>query len=684
MTRRWWRGPSIAVAVMVLAAGLSAQSGSQRSMTLVDLMEVPRVIDPQLSPDGRAVLYQLNRADWKANRRVGHIWRQDLAGGPPVQLTFGDTGETTPRWSPDGKTILFLARRGENPDTQIHVMPADGGEAKALTRHATGVASPVWAPDSSAVYFLASDAKTADDRERERLRDDAYAFEENYKQRHLWKVTVATAAEQRITNGDASVLDYRLSRDGRRLALHRAPSPLVGESYRSEVWVMDATGENGLALTSNAVEETEAQLSPDNTQVLFIAEANRQFEPYYSSTVFVAPAGGGQPRALLPDFKYPIDRAAWGPDGRSILAVVNMGVHSEIFQIDVAAAAARQLTDGRHAIQFWSLAPEAARMVWQFDEPTRFGDVWTLAVPTDRAKGTAGAEPTRVTGVYDAYARDFRLPRQDKITWKSPDGTTIEGLMFRPLDEQPGRPAPLVVQMHGGPQDSDKFGFWGWNDYIQVLTAKGYAVLRPNYRGSTGYGNAFLRDMVGGYFKNAHLDVLAGVDFLIKEGIADPDRLVLMGFSAGAHLTNKLITYTDRFKAASSAAGAANWTSMYAQTDTRVSRNVWFGGTPWQKNAPSDVYWEQSPLKHVANVKTPTLFLAGESDARVPLPQSVEMHRALKANGVPTKLYVAPREAHNWGELRHQLFKGNAELEWFERFALGREYVWEKAPDGSK
>jgi dipeptidyl aminopeptidase/acylaminoacyl peptidase len=286
--------------------------------------------------------------------------------------------------------------------------------------------------------------------------------------------------------------------------------------------------------------------------------------------------------------------------------------------------------------------------------------------------------------VYDACARDFRLPRQDKITWKSPDGTTIEGLLFRPLDEQPGRPAPLVVQMHGGPQDSDKFGFWGWNDYIQVLTAKGYAVLRPNYRGSTGYGNAFLRDMVGGYFKNAHLDVLAGVDFLIKEGIADPDRLVLMGFSAGAHLTNKLITYTDRFKAASSAAGAANWTSMYAQTDTRVSRNVWFGGTPWQKNAPSDVYWEQSPLKHVANVKTPTLFLAGESAARVPLPQSVEMHRALKANGVPTKLYVAPREAHNWGELRHQLFKGNAELEWFERFALGREYVWERAPDGSE
>jgi dipeptidyl aminopeptidase/acylaminoacyl peptidase len=162
--------------------------------------------------------------------------------------------------------------------------------------------------------------------------------------------------------------------------------------------------------------------------------------------------------------------------------------------------------------------------------------------------------------------------------------------------------------------------------------------------------------------------------------VADPDRLAKMGWSAGGHMTNKIITFTDRFKAASSGAGAANWVSMYAQSDTRFYRTPWFGGTPWQKNAPLEKYWNDSPLKYVSNVKTPTIFLVGEEDARVPSPQSVEMYRALKSNGVPTRLYLAPREPHGWSELRHQLFKINAELEWFEKYVTGRAYEWTVAP----
>jgi dipeptidyl aminopeptidase/acylaminoacyl peptidase len=171
---------------------------------------------------------------------------------------------------------------------------------------------------------------------------------------------------------------------------------------------------------------------------------------------------------------------------------------------------------------------------------------------------------------------------------------------------------------------------------------------------------------------------------VIKLGVADPDRLAAMGWSAGGHMTNKLITFTDRFKAASSGAGAANWVSMYAQSDVRSYRTPWFGGTPWQKNAPIDAYWNNSPLKDIANVKTPTIFLVGENDPRVPLPQSVEMHRGLKSNGIPTHLYTAPREPHGWQELRHQLFKQNVELEWFEKYVTKRPYTWEKAPGDPK
>jgi len=293
---------------------------------------------------------------------------------------------------------------------------------------------------------------------------------------------------------------------------------------------------------------------------------------------------------------------------------------------------------------------------------------------------TGSSSPAQVTHVFDSLAREYKLPKAEAIQWKGADGATVEGILYYPIDYQPGQKYPLAVQTHGGPQASDKFGFGSWGNYVQVLTAKGYAVLQPNYRGSTGYGDAFLRDMVGHYFKNAHLDVMTGVDEVIKRGIADPDRLVKMGWSGGGHMTNKIITFTDRFKAASAGAGAANWISMYAQSDVRTYRTPWFGGTPWQKNMPFDAYWNNSPLKDIANVKTPTIFLVGEKDVRVPMPQSVEMYRALKSNGIPTHLYVAPREPHGWQELRHELFKMNVELEWFEKYATKRPYVWEKAP----
>jgi dipeptidyl aminopeptidase/acylaminoacyl peptidase len=278
--------------------------------------------------------------------------------------------------------------------------------------------------------------------------------------------------------------------------------------------------------------------------------------------------------------------------------------------------------------------------------------------------------------------KTYAIPRQEKVTWKGKDGTTIEGLLFYPANYVAGTKYPLVVQMHGGPYESDKFGAGPGLllSYFPVLTGKGWFVFRPNYRGSTGYGNGFYREPVNGYFKNMQFDVMTGVDALIKQGLVDSDRMVVMGWSAGGHLTNKLVTMTTRFKAASAGAGGADWLSLYSQSDTRDNRTLWFGGTPWQKNAPLAMFWNHSPIKDASNVKTPTLFFVGENDARVPLPQSVEMYRALKSHGVPTHLYVAPREGHQWLEFRHQIFKANTELAWFSHYALGTSYTAEVAP----
>ncbi len=666
------------------SAARSVAAQSPRAMTLIDLLNVPQLSDPQLSPDGRSVAYVLAEADWKANRRISHIWRASADGTGTVQMTNGKDGERLPRWSPDGQTLAFLARRAALPDekeddlkTQIYLLRNDGGEARALTTHAASISDLEWAPDGRTIYFVAEDPRSDAEKKRQAARDDVYAFDENFKQRHLWKVQVDTGRAQRVTSGDSSILEFALSRDGKRIAFRRGPTPLVGESDQAEVWVMDASGENATQLTANSVPEANALLSPDGTQVLFLAQANERFETYHNRKVFVVPASGGTVRVLTATLPYEVERAAWSADGKSIYFTANTGVEDQLFRLPASGGKAEALTRGQHSFNGWAYEPSADRHLLALDQPDNPGDLWTLP-------GAGGASPARVTRVFEHLAREFHLPRQERVEWKGADGVRVEGLLFYPLDYRQGERYPLVVQTHGGPQASDKYGFGGWSDYVQVLAAMGYAVLRPNYRGSTGYGDAFLRDMVGSYFKNSHLDVIAGVDHLVKIGIADPDRLVKMGWSGGGHMTNKVITFTDRFKAASSGAGASNWVSMYGQSDVRTYRTPWFGGTPWQANAPIDVYWEHSPLKYAANVKTPTIFLVGERDVRVPMPQSVEMHRALKSNGVPTKLWVAPREPHGWQELRHELFKMNVELDWFEKHARGRSYTWEQAPESDR
>src|SRR5476649_2073656 len=269
---------------VVSALPASAQpqpQATKRPMTLMDLAELRRigVGTTQLSPDGRTLVYMLSTTDWKSGRSIYHLWKQNVGGGAPTQLTFTETGDIPAgvRWSPDGKTLLFMR------DGQIWLLPADGGEPRALTKHATNVSQPAWTPDGATVYFLASDPQTPDERERTRLRDDVRGFEEDYKQRRLWKIVVSTGAETQLTSGDFTVMEYRLSTDGKRMAMQRAPSPLSGDAYRGEVWVMDANAENARVLTSNAIEEFGLELSPDNSQILFRGDAGDQFEPTYNT-----------------------------------------------------------------------------------------------------------------------------------------------------------------------------------------------------------------------------------------------------------------------------------------------------------------------------------------------------------------------------------------------------------------
>ena len=662
------------VALTALAAASVAVAQEKRPMTIIELLDVPSVGSPRLSPDGTELLYTRADTDWKKNGRTTHIHRIGTDGSGEVQLTNGEHGESSPRWSPDGMRVAFLARRGESPFTQIYLMRNRGGEASPLTEHGSSVQSIAFAPDGEHIYFLAPNPKSAEEKKKDDLQDDVFAFDEDYKQRHLFRVATSGEAPveaERITEGDYSVVEFRLSHDGARIAHSRAPSPLYDNRDEGEVWIMDADGGNALRLTDNTVSEFGAQLSPDGMTVMFLSDSSAEFETYYNDNIFVVPATGGAHRLLYEDMPHEVNGAHWAPDG-SIYFTANTGIRTQLFHAGMDDEAPVALTDGDHSLSGWSFEASAGKHVFGRNTRENAGDIHLLAAN--------GGEPVQVTRVFDYLDETFLLPVQEAVRWNGEDGVEVEGLLYYPLDYREGQRYPLVVQTHGGPAASDKFGFGRWSSYVQVLTARGYFVFKPNYRGSTGYGDDFLRDMVGHYFNQAHLDVMTGVDHLIALGLVDGDRMAKMGWSGGGHMTNKIITHTDRFKAAASGAGAVNWISMYGQSDVRIYRTPWFGGTPWQEDAPIDTYWGHSPLKDIYKVTTPTIVLVGENDVRVPPPQSVELYRALKTNGVDTHLYIAPREPHGWRELRHELFKVNVEIDWFERHVRGIEYEWETAP----
>ena len=654
----------------------SFAAAQQRPMTIVDLIDVANLRDPQLSPDGSQIVYVRSDADWDENKTISHIWRVGAEGGDPIQLTSGEDGESSPRWSPDGSRVAFLAKRGEDEKTQIYLLNSSGGEGRRLTEHPASVEEIEWSPDGQWIYFLAENEETDAGQAPVKIDEDdhIYAFDENWQPSHIWSVNVESGATERITDGEFSVRGFDLTRDGSQMIVRRAPSPLLDDSQLSEIWLMDARGGNPQQLTENRVSESSVDLSPNGDRLLFVANANADFDFYYNDKLFVMPAAGGTPEVLLPDLPHEINAAEWSDDGNSIFFLANTGVRQELFEVEVDSREVRQLTEGDHTVSSWDYAPGLDRHVFTISSPVNAGDIYTLSADGRRA------EPQRVTRIFDYLAEEYQLPRVEAVRWQGEDGAEVEGLVFYPIGYQPGQRYPLVVQTHGGPAASDKFDWFYSGNYEPVLAAHGYMVLQPNYRGSTGYGDEFLRDMVGNYFNQAHKDVMAGVDYLIEQGMADPDRLAKMGWSAGGHMTNKLITYTDRFKAASSGAGAINWLSMYGQSDTRIYRTPWFGGTPWQEDAPIERYLADSPLTEIHKVTTPTIVLVGEEDDRVPMPQSVELYRALKSNGVPTHLYIAEGQGHGWRELQQRLFKANVELDWFERWVRNQEYAWEASP----
>jgi dipeptidyl aminopeptidase/acylaminoacyl peptidase len=697
------------VAVLALALGTAAQQ--KRPMMFMDVMEMRSVGNGSISPDGKWVLYTVSIPQWKAGSRFTDIFVAAADGSsPPRQMTYTqEKNESSPEWARDSRSFAFLSDR-DGPN-QLYWMRADGGEARKVsdakdgvnafgfsrdgrwlafsagkaeerqlwlvdlrkddppaqfTKHATPIGSWDWSPDSARIFFVSLDSVDKDDQKRREKKFDVRIVDPQRPPDHLWSVAIADKAEKRWTSGDAYGVDeFSFSEDAKLVAFRsRSTKRYAGglDANESEIYLLTLGSGEIRRVTENSVGEGGFRISPDGKWLAFTAPD--EFTFMRNTKFYVASTSGGPSRKLLSDWDHSAGTPSWSADSSMIYFTEGIGADQHWFGVTVADGKVTQLTRERGVLA-GRFDRETGMFLYTFTDPAQPADYY-VARPETISQRSRWA---RVSNANPQVA-GFQLGEYETVTWKGTDGRTVEGVLVKPVGYEAGKRYPLIVQLHGGPASAYTNSFSGGHGtYTNIFAANGYAVLQPNYRGSDNYGEKFRMEISGDYFRQAYDDIIAGVDSLIARGLVDPDKLGMMGWSAGGHWSNWTLTHSDRFKAISTGAGAMNWISMYAQTDTQATREFYFKGKPWEN---WDHYVEVSPLRYIQNAKTPTLIHVCAGDPRVPKPQSDELHMALKKLGVPVEYIVYPQNTHGITDPRYQMVKMVAEFHWFEKWIKGK------------
>ena len=654
----------------------AATAQPKRAMTVDDVIDLVQLSAPRISPDGRRVLYTVSEVGkWKDNKRVTSIWIVD-ADGANARRFLAHEKDQAAAWSPDGRFIAFLGSRDtagkDNDDgvVDIWTIPVDGGEASKLTDHKSKIRAFEWTKDSASIVFLAERVKPESQKAAEKAGDDAIFVDEgaNGQERaefsELWRVTMADKREQRVTHDDALLIDsFRVSPDARSVAMIFRRDNTRNGQYRGEVAVVDvATGAQRMVTRNNAPEQN-VQWSPEGKALSFLAPSDTSWD-LAEDKLWVVPAeGGGEPRKVSSSFEGAIGPYSWSADGQAILFGASTRARGGVFRMAVANGAVTPIARGDWSGRMESVSADGRRGVAVISTPSSPAEVHLIDLTTGKT--------TPITRA-NAKASAFALAEFKAITWKSKDGLEVEGMLWLPTGYQAGTKLPLLLSVHGGPAGAWDVSFRGIN---HVYTSLGWAVLEPNVRGSSSYGDALLRgnmkDIGGGDYQ----DLMSGVDKLIADGIADPEHLAIRGWSYGGILGGWTLTQTSRFKAASLGAMVADWASEYAMGFNHDVRLWYIGGTPWDS---ADAYRRQSSYTHIARVTTPTLLLHGERDTTDTIGQSMIYYQGLKDRGVPTRFIRFPREPHGFREPHHVRIRDAEEISWLMKHARGIDW---KAPE---
>jgi dipeptidyl aminopeptidase/acylaminoacyl peptidase len=618
---------------------------------------------PRVSPDGKRVVYTVNEAVMTADKSefVTQIWLANITTKQNIQLTFGEKSSTNPKWSPDGNWIAFTSNRKDNRN-QLYLLSLNGGEAEPLTDGKSAVSNFEWSPDGRSIAFTMSDPKTEEEEKNDKGRNDFRWVDENVKLARLYVLPIQKDANgkrepRKLTTANYHVETFDWSGDGSRIAFSHVKSPVVNDWPTSDIEIVEVASGNVTMLANSPAAETSPIYSHDGKWIAISATDNPPTWPG-ASFIQIYPANGGQPKVLATSFDAGPGVAGWSSDNKRIYFSEPKGTGTQIYAVDVAANRIEEIKTTPAVIGALNLNNSGNTFAFVRQTSDTPGDVFVASV--------ADFNPVQITTV-NADLKTPPVGRTEVISWKSKDGKQIEGLLTYPVGYQAGQKVPLILNVHGGPAGVFQQTFIGGRGVYPLATfaARGYAILRPNPRGSSGYGMEFRHANRKDWGFGDYQDLMTGVDRVIEMGVADPERLGVMGWSYGGFMTSWIVTQTSRFKAASAGAPVTNLMSFNGTADIPAFVPDYFGGQFWEV---MDDYQKHSPMFQVKNVTTPTMIQHGEADIRVPISQGYEFYNALKVKGVPTRMLVLPRQPHGPNEPKMQLAVMKANLEWFEKY----------------
>jgi dipeptidyl aminopeptidase/acylaminoacyl peptidase len=652
----------------------AASGFAQRSVNSDDLARVRDVGDPQLSPDGEWVAYTVTVPDTAKDQDDSDLWLAGWDGAQQIRLTRSPADEHAPRWSPDGRRLAFLSNRDDPHEVdQLWLLDRAGGEPERLTELPGGVTDLAWSPDGQRLALIVSDAdpdaKVAGDtttRTPKPIVIDRFQFKEDetgwlrQQHDHLYLFELATRTATQLLPGEYDEGAPSWSPDGRSIAFVSRRRPDYDRTDNFDLYVVAATaGAEPRQLTTFEGADQDPEWgsrapawSPDGSLIAYVQGGPLGLLYYAGQKVAVVPAAGGPARVLTPALDRNVLSPVFSPDGASVLFLLEDDRVYHLARVPAAGGTIERLVEGQRALTDLSVV-RGGRMV--------VASSGTSAPPELYA--VEGHELRPVTRQNAPWLAEVRLAPVEPITVRSRDDTEIHGFMVKPPDYQAGRRYPTILRIHGGPvwQFYHDFANLDW----QVLAANGYVVLGVNPRGSSGRGEQFSRAIWGKWGQKDGQDVLAAVDWAVQQGIADPARLGVGGWSYGGILTDEVIARDARFKAATSGAGIANAFAGYG-TDQYVKEYEAELGTPWRS---PKAYLEVSyPFLHADRIVTPTLFLCGDQDWNVPLINSEQMYQALRSLGRDTQLVVYPGATHSLKKPSHRRDRMERYLAWYGKY----------------